>query len=332
MPITKTIISALPDFDFKGASSEPLVHRGSDRKYSRLTLGNGKTAILMEYTDKRPDSLKFSAATATLTKLKIPVPKILAENAKKKLIVLQDLGDTHLWDHHDATWKKRSTLYKAAIDAIAKLHAVGADDLSKEQLEALEPEFDEALYGAEQDYFFEHFLSRFSRRAPSYVRSLRHEPVFAELATFLAELPRTLVHRDLQSQNILIVRNKPVFIDYQGLRLGRPEYDLASLLYDPYVDFTNTERNELLKYAFKGRKEDEWRPIFIRCAAQRLMQALGAYGKLGEDDGKEEYLGYIPTALNSLRDVLDSAPILPRLNPYLGEEALKLETNPPAPE
>lgn len=332
MPIPKTIISALPDFDLKGATSAPLVHRGSDRKYSRLTLGDGSTAILMEYTDKRPDSLKFSAATATLTKLKIPVPKILAENLKKKLIVLQDLGDTHLWDHHDAPWKKRSALYKSVIDVISKMHAVGADDLTDEQRDALEPEFDEALYNAELDYFFEHFLSRFSRRAPSYVRSLRHEPVFAELVTFLAELPRTLVHRDLQSQNILIVRNKPVFIDYQGLRLGRPEYDIASLVYDPYVDFTNTERNELLKYAFKGRKEDEWRPIFIRCAAQRLMQALGAYGKLGEDDGKEEYLGYIPAALNSLREVLDSAPILPRLNPYLGAEALKLETDPPPPE
>lgn len=264
------------------------------------------------------------AASAIFAKYKVPAPKILAENVKKKVIVMQDLGETHLWDHHDSVWKKRSALYKATIDSIKKLHAVSADDLSDEQRESLEPEFDEALYGWEQDYFFDHFLSRFSRRAPSYVRSLRHEPVFAELATFLSALPRTLIHRDLQSQNVLIVRNKPVFIDHQGLRLGRPEYDIASLLYDPYVDFTTPERNELIRHAFEGRKRGEWRPIFLRCAAQRLMQALGAYGKLGEDDGREEFLGYIPGALNNLREVLEAEPMLPRLNPYLGEEALKL--------
>ena len=67
------------------------------------------------------------------------------------------------------------------------------------------------------------------------------------------------------------------------MRPGLARYDLASLLYDPYVSLTATERTELLEfYRDDGRDQ---RPGFAEnfqlCAMQRLMQALGAYGYLG---------------------------------------------------
>ena len=37
-------------------------------------------------------------------------------------------------------------------------------------------------------------------------------------------------------------------IDFQGMRPGLAEYDLASLLYDPYVHLTGFERAELLEF------------------------------------------------------------------------------------
>ena len=37
-------------------------------------------------------------------------------------------------------------------------------------------------------------------------------------------------------------------IDFQGMRPGLAEYDLASLLYDPYVSLTNAERMELIEF------------------------------------------------------------------------------------
>jgi aminoglycoside/choline kinase family phosphotransferase len=321
----KKFAKALPDIDFTGAEAEQIAGGASDRTYYRVTPSKGKSIIVMHYTDARPDNLKYTAAAATLASLKAPVPKILGENKRSKVVALQDLGNTHLWDHHDSPWKKRSTLYKAAIDAIKVVHKTKEEDLTKEQRDALEAPFDKALYSWEQDYYFEHFLGRYSRRAPSYVRSLRQEPVFAELSEYLDALPRTLVHRDFHSKNIIINRAKPYFIDFQGLRLGRPEYDIASLVYDPYVEFTDTERKELVKYAFKGRKEADWRPIFVRCAAQRLMQALGAYGKLAGDEDNDPYFQHVPNGLNNLREVLELEPILPRLNPYLAPEALKVE-------
>ncbi len=321
--LIKATIEALPDTDLKKATCEPISIGGSDRSYHRINLNNDQSLIVMEYTKDRPDNAKFVAATDTLKRLGAATPEILIHDPEKQLIWLEDLGTQHLWDHRDAKWDERSSLYKSVIDGAGKFHKENEQSLDKEELNQLEPPFDEKLYKWEQDYFFDHFLSYYSRRAPSYQNSLREEEEFKQLIEMLISSERTLIHRDLQSQNILFQKNKPHFIDYQGLRLGLREYDIASLLYDPYVSFTKKQRTELADYAFKGKEKSEWEPLFIGCAAQRLMQALGAYSRLGNQLGKTDFLKYIPQALDNLREILSKENILPRLEPYLSEEALE---------
>ena len=43
--------------------------------------------------------------------------------------------------------------------------------------------------------------------------------------------------------------------------------------------------------------------MVLAAALQRLMQALGAFGFLGHIKGKSEFLGYIPAAVERLREV-----------------------------
>ena len=106
-------------------------------------------------------------------------------------------------------------------------------------------------------------------------------------------------------------------IDYQGVREGRPEYDLASLLYDPYVNLSPEERAGLLDYYQKLRRGTDGaevtEEVVAMAACQRLMQALGAYGKLGAGDGKTAFLRHIPAAVANLRAVLASSGLLPGL-------------------
>jgi aminoglycoside/choline kinase family phosphotransferase len=55
-----------------------------------------------------------------------------------------------------------------------------------------------------------------------------------------------------------------------------------------------------------GRHEAPgFRALYDLCAMQRLMQALGAYGKLGHADGRTHFLDHIPAAFESLREVLE---------------------------
>ena len=108
-------------------------------------------------------------------------------------------------------------------------------------------------------------------------------PDLKQIAEQLGSYPRVLVHRDFQSQNIIIRQGQAYLIDFQGMRPGLAEYDLASILYDPYVHLTGSERAELRQFYRSTAEVND--PVFDErfrlCAMQRIMQALGAYAFLG---------------------------------------------------
>ena len=131
------------------------------------------------------------------------------------------------------------------------------------------------------------------------------------------------MHRDFQSQNIVIEDGAACFIDFQGMRPGLPQYDLASLLLDPYVQLTEPERGELLAHYLDGLRELGYEPasdfaaVLDLCAMQRLMQALGAYGFLGLVKEREHFLTHIPAAMANLRMVVARIPGLEQLRNLL---------------
>ena len=132
------------------------------------------------------------------------------------------------------------------------------------------------------------------------------------------ETPSVLVHRDLQSQNVMVRNGEPFLIDFQGMRLGSPFYDLGSLLCDPYVEIGEEGRAALLRYYYDlTRPHYDWeqfRELFLSGSAQRLMQALGAYGFLGRERGKPHFLAHIPAALDRLIEITDRLETLPQLH------------------
>jgi len=131
------------------------------------------------------------------------------------------------------------------------------------------------------------------------------------LAKRLAAHPKILVHRDFQSQNVIIWDEQAYLIDFQGMRPGLPQYDLASLFFDPYVTLSNQERNHLLRYYFErhsqGWKLAEFEAVYFDCGIQRLMQALGAYGVIGLLKEKREFLRHIKPAIKTLIEVASVA-------------------------
>ena len=148
-----------------------------------------------------------------------------------------------------------------------------------------------------------------------------------EIARLLADKKRVLVHRDFQSQNVLIDRGDAWLIDFQGLRPGLAQYDLASLVYDPYMTLEAEDRETLINFYIGkvldagGEIEPDFRSTLDLCAMQRLMQALGAYGFLGLVKQRAAFLDHIPAALKSLREVLDRVPGLAATRKLVGELA-----------
>ncbi len=277
---------------------------GSDRQYYRIRFSADHSLILVKYNPHKRENERFVAIANFLNGMAVNAPSIYHHDHEQALIWMEDLGEDDLWNQRNESWSLRRPLYKSALDQVALLHK--ADPVLGECLR-LQPRFDAALYRWEQNYCFDNCLERYFELAATEVDSLRGNPKFQELGEHLASYPRALIHRDFQSQNVIIRNDEAYLIDFQGLRVGLPQYDLASLLFDPYVTLSQEERDHLLRYYYErngqGLRYAEFERVYRQCAIQRLMQALGAYGYIGLVREKAEYLRYIQPAIKTLIEV-----------------------------
>jgi aminoglycoside/choline kinase family phosphotransferase len=300
----------------------PIEKGGSDRKFYRVRCSPDQTIILVKYNLEREENRHYVEIAEFLAKHKIRAPKIYFHDPAEGLIWIEDLGQTDLWSYRAESWLVRRAFYESALSEIVKLHSLPEPAMWAIQ-KNLPVEFDAALYRWEQNYFFENCLGRFFGIEPRKLSELAALPSLGQIAEELAERPRVLVHRDFQSQNIIIRNGQAHFIDFQGMRPGLAEYDLASLLFDPYVTFSRAECDELLA-DYESKREaagkpvaPDWRGIFRLCGIQRLMQALGAYGFLGLVKGNKAFLDHIPAAMESLRALVGEIPSLEKLRSAL---------------
>jgi len=249
------------------------------------------------------------------------VPKVHHHDRERRLAWIEDLGTLDLWAFQQSPWPERRRLYEKGLAEAAKIHRLREEDLDPAMRATLMPAFTEELYLWEQNYFFDHFAGNFSALVPEELAALRQSSALRDLRRHLGSLPRFFVHRDFQSQNVIIRNGEAFLIDYQGLRPGRPEYDVASLLFDPYAFLGPNEREHLWGFYRTLREGDAGfetaDDIFARCACQRLMQALGAYGNLALNLGRSEFVRHIPHAVENLRFVIEHFGVLPELLPAL---------------
>ena len=316
-----------PRLDVAEIKIRPIQRGGSDRKFYRIHCSTDPAAaglILVKYNLEREENRHYVPIAKFLGRHGIRVPEIYFHDPDEGLIWLEDLGECDLYSYRGEPWLVRRAFYELALDQIASLHAL-PEAVCIEMKEHLPAEFNAELYAWEQNYFFENCLGRYFKVDHTKLAELAELPALKEITERLAVFPRVLVHRDFQSQNIIVRNGQAYLIDFQGMRPGLAEYDLASLLYDPYVDLVEPERAELIA-CYRDRQLENGITIngdfdlkLRRCAMQRLMQALGAYGFLGLVKGHTDFLQYIPNALQSLRAVVAKIENLQPLASFLAE-------------
>ena len=288
---------------------EPIKRGASGRTILRVKTPGHEPFIGVHWNEEREDNSQFIPVAQFLKQAKLRVPSIIHERARYRVALVEDLGDVDLLSLKDRPFSERLPLYRSAFEQVDKLfYAKPAKDFQ------LMPPFDAALYRWEHEYFFEHMVEDFLGLDGG---ELRKNEEFIALSQRLGTVARHLVHRDFQSQNLMIKDDQVWLIDFQGLRRGRQEYDLASLIFDPYLDHSADEREKLLKLWEDIADERPLETLFHECAAQRLMQALGAYGNIVKNRGDEWYRPHIATAARLLGEVTAGtsleAPLVPVL-------------------
>jgi hypothetical protein len=294
----------------------PLEGRGSDRTFFRLRWNSRNSAILIHYDPKRVENTYYADIAAFLRDIDIPVPRLMHHDSANCLIMMEDLGNTNLWSLRKTPWKIRQALYQKTLTIAHRLHAFPVRNFPSDRVRLMEG-FGHDLYRWERDYFMDYFVKDVCGIELELSFKQELEAELSSLAEKLLRTKRCLVHRDLQSQNVMVHNGKPFLIDFQGMRFGSPFYDLASLLCDPYINFSESERDELLSFYYRLSKWDlDWtnfQSTFWEASAQRLMQALGAYGFLGLKKGLRNFLEHIPAALRNLQQAVTHVACLPRL-------------------
>ncbi len=274
-------------------SCTPIEKGASGRGIFRVSSPDGQSVIAISHDGDKEENQDFVQIARWLGENGVPVPKILAVQENQCLI--EDLGALDLMGlHQQETWPVSRAVYHSALDGLKTLQS-----LSPQPPFDLPRQFDYATYRWEQDYFFEHLWRTHLGRSEQPDRA-----ALDQIAMDLAASQPCLVHRDFQSQNLMVTSAGTKFIDFQGVRPGHAEYDLASLMFDPYTRLTEEQRSELLDYWISiGGTFDQTR--FEKCALQRLMQALGAFANIYHNFNNDWYLQHISPASENLEMVLE---------------------------
>jgi NDP-sugar pyrophosphorylase family protein/aminoglycoside/choline kinase family phosphotransferase len=295
----------------------PLGPRGSARSYTRLARG-GDTAILVHYDPARIENTYHVGHTRFLRRLRVPVPRVRVDRPRACAAIFEDLGDEslQLWQRGRPR-DEVERMYRRVLDVMLRFHARGASAARAARL-PLMPAFRPRLYKWEREYFADEMLRKRERIPEPRIAAILRE--LAAIGRALNRAPRVLVHRDLQSSNILIARGRPWLIDYQGMRLGPAVYDLASLLFDPYVELPPDLQRALIDYyAARSADPSGVRALIWHGAAQRLAQALGAFAKLGSNPETRPFADHIPAACRMMARALDALGQCPVLRAWCAE-------------
>lgn len=316
---------------------QPLQGDGSERRWYRLTAG-GKNLILADHgirtaVDARQEVDAFVDIGRHLRARGAAIPRIHSHDAFAGLVFLEDLGDCHL----QVAVRQRPAdevprRYRQVIDQWLTMAIEGARGFDTDWT------YQSACYDRplilerECRYFMEAFIQNYMGLAEPYADLAAEFEHLADHA--IADGCIGFMHRDLQSRNIMVRQEGIGFIDFQGGRLGPLQYDLASLLIDPYVALPLPLQESLLAYAAQafhartGAPEDRFRRGYVSCAITRNLQILGAFAHLTQVKGKPYFASYIPDALAALRHRL-AAPEhlhLPRLTTLVARIALPPRT------
>ncbi len=303
--------AAFPDCNCEDVRISELKGDGSDRKWFRLTSKNN-SLIMADHGIRRTLSTNetdsFIAIGKHLYAKGLPVPGIILHDSFSGIVFLQDLGDIKLQNIIIDSVNRSEILswYKEAIGILAELSLAGKKGFDTSWTYQSPYYNTDLILEKECKYFTDSFLRGYLNKKIDF-EEFKNE--FVKIASRAMEHQITgFMHRDMQSRNIMVKDGKMYFIDFQGGRIGPLQYDLASLLIDPYVSLPSGMRLELLDYcagmisAAIGIDADKFSLCFKYCSIARNFQILGAFGHLSRVKGKTFFEQYIPAAITTLKE------------------------------
>lgn len=278
-----------------------LIGDASEREFYRVFTPEGKFIFLL-YPSPVNRELNLIKAYELYTKSNLPVSKILRIWFEKGAFLLQDLGNESLQKFvKNKNAEEISQIYYQAIDLIQIIQKKGLVNIDESYF-SNRYKLDRKRLSWEMDFFLENYVQKFLKKR---VDGEKYKKLFKKLIELIDLEKKVLCHRDYHSRNLFILHNKIYIIDYQDTTLGPPLYDLASLIYDSYVNLGKRLKSKLIDYAYElnnyGWKFEEFQKQFLLTCLQRNIKALGTFGYLVIVKRKKHYKNYIKRTTNYIK-------------------------------
>ncbi len=287
---------------------------GSNRSYYRL-VGPAMETAVGAYGPDREENRTFLSYTRSFHAAGLPVPELYGQEEESGVWLLEDLGDTTLFDALMLARQREGSEFPASMEAVYRRVL---RELPRFQVRGVElidfsiayprPAFDKQSIRWDLNYFKYHFLKL--AHVPFNEQRLEHD--FGTLTWFLLQAGMDyFLYRDFQSRNIMLREGGPYFIDYQGGRKGALHYDVASLLYDAKAAIPEPARERLLAHYLDNLAEHlpvdraAFKEHYRGYVIVRVLQALGAYGYRGFYERKPRFLQSVPFAARNLSAILE---------------------------
>lgn len=307
----------------------------SNRRYFRVHQ-QGASYILMQLADAEGfkqseeavtgsvsvDELPFLNMQRYLARGGTPVPQVVGQNLDEGLILLEDLGDTSLMAAISGKPEEEITaLYWEAVDRLAALQK---DTLLDDGCVALHRNYTHDLFMWEFDHYVEYGIEALYDVAVSASERKTLTGQFTRIADEICAQPTVLVHRDYHSRNLMVKADGHLaMIDFQDALMGPATYDLASLLWDPYVTLPE-ELPADLTARYWAQAPAALGMDFPRALAltafQRLLKAAGRFVYIDRVKDNPAFLGDVPTCIARARWLLyaydDLSPLAEVLSRY----------------
>lgn len=300
----------------------PASSDASFRRYFRIQVtrpnDEATSYIIMDAPTEHEDCRPFIEVSDQLVKMGLQVPEVLAQDLQQGFLLLTDLGSTtYLSVLASADESEADRLYQDALSALVTLQQKG-----HKAAEVLPP-YDAKLLDTEMNLFSDWLLATHLEMPLGKLAAHDWAEVKNVLQQSALSQPKTYVHRDYHSRNLMVTpQHNPGILDFQDAVHGPLTYDAVSLLRDCYIAWpaeqvVEWQRSYFLQLCEAGLlNKDEWngfRKSMDLMGIQRHLKASGIFARLYHRDGKDGYLNDIPLTLQYIVQVGSQYPQLKTL-------------------
>jgi aminoglycoside/choline kinase family phosphotransferase len=249
------------------------------RQYWRVDHPHLGTALVVLYPEADPEKpddpyFDYRALQAYLDPV-VRVPTTIQHSDEDRAMLVEDLGDVtleqRLMQHPEEELRWAGEVGEQLATWLGLL-TEGAPSRAFFMLR----KFDREKFTFEWDYCRTNFFQDFLQKDPPRWLDRTMEDVHSALES----RARFLAHRDFHVRNLLVHGDRLVTIDFQDARKGAATYDLASIFYDGYWDWSEEAGSLMLDKVKEGLGWSEallWEELNLS-AIQRNLKALGTFG------------------------------------------------------